>query len=74
MEIWLVDTYGEDARQITYNEAYDADPTWSPDGKLLAFVSNRDGRMGIWVITADGKQLRRVTDVPGGSKDPAWKH
>ena len=40
-------------------------PAWSPDGKMLAFTSNRDGNAEIYVVNRDGSNLRRVTNHPG---------
>lgn len=50
-----------------------ADPTWSPDGSLLA-VSRMDerGQVDIWVVDANGNNLRRVTDTPELDRYPIW--
>ena len=37
-----------------------ADPAWSPDGRKIAFVSNRDGSYGVYVMNADGSGPRRL--------------
>src|SRR4026208_2582521 len=47
----------------------DATPDWSPDGKQIAFASNRDGG-GIFVVRPDGKGIRRATATQG--KAPEW--
>ncbi len=39
----------------------DETPAWFPDNRHLAFQSNRTGRMGIWVMGADGTGARQVT-------------
>ena len=50
----------------------DSDPTWSPDGRKIAFVSNRNGGyIQIWVIDADGKNPVRLTDGVW-DRHPAW--
>jgi Tol biopolymer transport system component len=51
---------------------YDDDPVWSPDGKLIAFVSNRDGNDEIYVMNADGSNQRRLTDTPSSDSEPNW--
>ncbi len=47
-------------------------PALSPDGTRIAFVSNRDGNGEIYVIDADGKNLRRVTKDEGEDSNPTW--
>ena len=51
---------GSGQRNLTRNPAYDADPAWSPDGRKLAFVSNRDGSYGVYVMNAEGSGLRKL--------------
>ena len=51
---------GSGQRNLTRNPAYDANPTWSPDGRKIAFVSNRDGSYQVHVMNADGSGQRRL--------------
>jgi TolB protein len=48
-------------------------PAWSPDGKKIAFLSERDGNPEIYVINADGSAQTRLTNNPGEDGDPAWE-
>ena len=45
---------------------------WSPDGRKVVFVSDRDGNQEIYVINADGSGRRNLTRHPGHDSDPAW--
>ncbi len=72
MDIFLVDVTGSQIRQLTHGEGSNEDPTWSPDGRLLAFSTTRDGRPQIEVMDADGSAPRRIADVPGASSTPHW--
>jgi Tol biopolymer transport system component len=49
-----------------------AAPAWSPDGRKIAFVSERDGNSEIYVMNADGSGQRNLTRNPAYDADPAW--
>jgi len=73
-DLWLIPTTGGPARQLTSDPAPDTQPTFSPDGKWIAFVSRRgeDKENQIYVIAVDGGEARRVTQVPTGADLPRW--
>ena len=50
----------------------DRQPTWSSDGKEIAFVSNRDGVTSIYRMAADGTGIARLTSGHDGDWKPAW--
>jgi Tol biopolymer transport system component len=56
---------------LTNNPAQDAAATFSPDGKQVAFISDRGGGWGIWTMGADGRNPRLLAAVPGGF-GPRW--
>jgi dipeptidyl aminopeptidase/acylaminoacyl peptidase len=84
--LWVLDLgaggTGGEPRQVTSGQTDDSEPAWSPDGRLIAFTSNRtpepDGNdnTDVFVVAADnsdlGATLRRVTSNPGADASPAW--
>jgi len=50
----------------------DQDPAWSPDGRSVAFVSNRGGMPAVWVIEGVGRRVRLVTVAEGRVRTPRW--
>ena len=76
--IWVAPPDGsEEPRQLTSGERSDHSPRWSPDGRWLAFVSNRDGEEEkahgeLYVLPADGGEPRRLTDGDEGVDSIAW--
>ena len=72
LEIYVMDGDGGNQRRVTVHPNIDEDPAWSPDGKKIAFVSNRNGgHIQIWVIDADGKNTIRLTDGVS-DQNPDW--
>jgi dipeptidyl aminopeptidase/acylaminoacyl peptidase len=76
-EIYATNPDGSGLERLTHNSAYDYDPAWSPDGKRVAFSSNRGPAEGsaateVFVMNADGSRVRRVTEAPGDNWDPTW--
>ena len=63
---------GSGQTRLTDNPAVDISPTWSPDGKRIAFMSFRDGYPEIYVVNVDGGGLTRLTNHPAGGTAPAW--
>lgn len=60
-ELFLADYQGNQLKQLTNNEYYDAEATVSPDGKTILFTSNRDGDLDLYTMDIEGKQIRRIT-------------
>lgn len=72
--VWTLPASGGTATRITdvFNDA--RQPTWSADGKWIAFQGYRDGVYHIWVVAADGSSQREVTWGPFDDREPAWSH
>ncbi len=77
-DIWVVPAQGGEPRQLTNGERSSSDPCWSPDGKSIAFVSNRDGVAQAWIVGVEGGEPRKLTnfytDISGliWSPDGKW--
>ncbi len=70
-DIFVVLAAGGPPRQIAA-VGEDLEPAWSPDGRWVAFSSNRAGTFDIQVMSRDGTEIRQVTSAPGDETAPIW--
>lgn len=68
-DLFVVPAFGGTALRLIDNGYY---PAWSPDGKQIAFQSNRDGHWDLWSIAAEGGTPRRLTNDPEFDYQPSW--
>ena len=64
-----MDPDGSNQKRLT---DHGLDPTWSPDGRRIAFASKRDGIFQIYAMNADGSNVRRLTKHNAEDSNPAW--
>src|ERR1051326_1975434 len=86
--IWMVSSAGSEAKRFVAGQGNAHSPCWSPDGRWLAFVSDRVGEASgknekeqkqrgkgkgqIWLIPTDGGEAFQLTFMPHGASDPVW--
>jgi len=72
-DIYLMNDDGTQVTNLTNHAGRDFSPAWSPDGRKIAFDSNRDGNFEIYVMNADGTNQTRVTNDPSTDQQPRWR-
>jgi TolB protein len=70
-EIYVIDVFSRKSINLTQG-AGGVDPTWSPDGTRIAFSSSRDGNYDIYVMNANGGDVKQMTDTAWSEAEPAW--
>ena len=63
-DVWVVRPDGSDLRQLTASPGFDGSAAPAPDGRCIAFVSDRDGRWRVWRMDPDGGRQMPLTDGP----------
>jgi Tol biopolymer transport system component len=71
-DIGVMKIDGTGMRQLTDDIYKDRGPRWSPDGKHIAFYSNRTGEYQVWIINPDGSGLKQLTNTRTGVLYPVW--
>lgn len=71
-DLYATDTQIHQERRLTEHSALDYNATFSPDGKQIAFVSERDGNLELYSIQSDGAGLKRLTTEFAMDDHPAW--
>jgi len=70
--IYVMNADGSRQRRLTRNATIYRGLAWSPDGRKIAFASDRRGNFDIYVMNADGSGMRRLTGNPAQDTAPAW--
>src|SRR6476469_5154029 len=60
--------------RLTFDDGLQIGATWSPDGRFIAYSSNRGGKFDIWVQQVSGGDPVQVTKGPGHNWQPDWSH
>src|SRR5208282_644006 len=79
-DLWIVDAATGEGHQLTASKKSSTNAAWSPDGKWIAFLSDRPGQISgtpegkkqIYLIAADGGEARQLTKVETGVNILAW--
>jgi Tol biopolymer transport system component len=72
LELFLMNSDGSNARSLGDGNGVDCYPSWSHDGKKIAFASKRDEKFQIWVMDADGANPKQLTNDAKASFYPSW--
>jgi tricorn protease len=71
-DIWVVDGDGSNPRRLTVNVARDFSPRFSPDGKWIAFTSNRTGNNDVFIVPSTGGEPKQITWYSGADEALYW--
>jgi Tol biopolymer transport system component/DNA-binding winged helix-turn-helix (wHTH) protein len=71
-DIFVYTLETKQSRNITSHPGFDADPSFSPDGKQIVFVSSREGNLELYLINKDGDGLTRLTFDPSDDSHPVF--
>jgi len=69
LDVWVIGADGTNDHPLTVEPSTDWMPAWSPDGRQIAFVSDRGGRDSLWLMDVDGQNARQVLE---NVWDPCW--
>jgi len=72
INLWLLPADGGEPRRLTAGKSRDTSPDWSPDGRTIAFMSDRGGSSQIWTIDPTGGEAAQLTRFPVDVDNPRW--
>lgn len=77
-DLWIIETNGGDAKQLTNTPFSESNARWRPDGKKIGFLSTESGTSQLWEMNADGTEKKQISNFEGGiynfNYSPTMKH
>lgn len=73
-QVWLCNADGSNGVQLTKGDKNSSNPKWSPDGKLIAFTSSRDGKNNLYILPVGGGEAEKITDVKSAVGEYQWRY
>jgi tricorn protease len=73
-DLWVADLNGQNVLRLTSTPAVESDPHFSPDGKWIAFTSNRSGNTAVYIVSAKGGEPKRLTFHPSATLSRGWSN
>lgn len=71
-DIWIMDSNGDNGRELISHPALDYNPKFSPDNKYIVFTSERDGNWNIYIMEIDSRNIMKLTDEKSNNDRPDW--
>ncbi|MDE0401090.1 MAG: DPP IV N-terminal domain-containing protein [Candidatus Poribacteria bacterium] len=71
-DLYLVDSTGQNLRRLVTDNINKGSPTWMPDGRFFAYISNHDGDSDIYIMDVRNKTSRQLTNHPDRDLSPEW--
>lgn len=71
-DVWITDLNGQNLKRITSTPAIESEPQFSPDGKWIAFSSNRSGNTAVYIVSKEGGTPKRLTWQPSAAIARGW--
>ena len=71
-EVFVADADGGNPRNLTRHPSFEGWPSWSPDGRQVAFAGNRNANYQIFLMKADGSDVRLLANTEGRATVPRW--
>lgn len=72
LDLYVINADGTGLQRLTTTPGFDITPAWSPDGRRIAFSSERDGNSEVYVMDADGSNATNLTRNPANDQSPFW--
>lgn len=73
LKLYLIDVATQEVRAFAEDDVFKGDPTYSPDGSTIAYMSNESGSWHIYLMDADGENVRQITDGDSNNLFPVWR-